>query len=127
MVQAGLATPELRLIGDIVMNERGGVEVLDSRTGSTRHVIIAANCLAREHADERTMTLASVVRELGKRPVKIAPHIGMRALSEELGHVTVEARSLVVQELLEDMIDHRAAHTSATTRRRIASYSPASP
>ena len=106
MMQTGLATPELGIIGDVVVNERSGVEVLDGGTGGAGLIVIPANRLAREHANKRTMALARIVRELGKWPVEVAPHVGMRTLSEELGHVAVEARCLFVQKLLEDMIDH---------------------
>ena len=119
VMQAWLATPELGLVGDIVMNERSGVEMLDGRTGSTRHVIVTADCLACEHADERAMPLARIVRELGKRPVEVAPHVRMRALAKELRHVAIEGCRLLVQEFLEDMIDHGVTHASAVTRRHL--------
>lgn len=96
MVKAWLATPELGLVGNIIVDEGGRVKMLDGRAGGARHLIITPDGPACEHADERTVALAGVVRELGKRPVEIAPHVRMSALSEKLGHVAIEARRLFV-------------------------------
>ncbi len=54
-MQAGLAAAQRRLVRDVVMDERGGMEVLDGGRGRARAPHVAADRHAGGQADERAM------------------------------------------------------------------------
>ena len=78
-VHARFAAAKLRLVGDVVVNEGRGMEVLDSgrRAGGQAHV--AAHGQACGEADERAMALAAVFAVPLQGRVQITIHVGMRS------------------------------------------------
>ena len=85
-VQAGLAAAQLGLVGDVVVNESRGMEMLDSRGGGGSAIGIAAHGQAGREADERAVALARVLTVMVERIVQVAIHIPM----SPMGNVTVD-------------------------------------
>ena len=60
-VHAGLAATQLRLVCDVVMDEGGGVEVLDRCRRAHDAPLVPANSPAGEHRNQRAVALAPVL------------------------------------------------------------------
>ena len=74
-MQAGLAAAQLGLVGDVVVDEGRGMEVLNGRGGGGGTVGVAAHGQTGREANERTMTLARVLAVMIERIVQVAVHI----------------------------------------------------
>ena len=85
-VHARLAAAKLGLVGDVVVNESRGLEMLDSRGGSGSAIGIAAHGQAGREADERAVALARVLTVMVERIVQVAIHVPM----SPMGNVTVD-------------------------------------
>ena len=97
-VHARLAAAQLAVIGDIVVDQRGRLEVLDRRRRATGRKEIAAHGLACQHADEGAVTLAGVVREAPQGGVQVRVDIGaLRLVAEERGQVIVDLIEVAVE------------------------------
>ena len=59
-VHARLAAAQLAVIGDVIVDKRGGLKMLDGSGGAHGRVECSAHRLASEHADKRTMAFARV-------------------------------------------------------------------
>jgi hypothetical protein len=86
---------------DVVVHERGRVEVLDGGGGRPRLLRVPAHRLARKQADQGAMALARVVRERAQGPVEVAHHVRMRAVFEEARQVAFEGLAVAAQVELE--------------------------
>ena len=82
-VHARLATAQRCLIGNIVVNKSGRMEVLDSGSGGKCATDIATYRSTCSNADKRTMTLATVLAVLHKRSVQVLVHIGVATRRNE--------------------------------------------
>ena len=90
-VHAGLAAAQLPVIGDVVVDERTRLEVLDGRRGAAGALKAAAHCGGGEHADERAVAFAGIGGKRRKRSVQIALDIGGGRLSvKERGQIVVD-------------------------------------
>ena len=78
-VHARLAAAKLRLVGDIIMDEGCGMEVLDSRRRAGGQAHVAAYGQACGEADERAMALAAVFAIPLQRRVQVTIHVGVRS------------------------------------------------
>ena len=89
-VHAGLATAQLAVIGDVIMDKRTRLEMLDGRRGAAGALKATAHCGCGEHADKRTVALAGVGRKSRERRVQVALDIGRGCLSvKERGQIVV--------------------------------------
>ena len=89
-VHAGLAAAQLSVVGDIVVDERARLEMLDSCRGAAGALKATAHCGCGEHADKRTVALAGVGRKSRERRVQVALDIGRGCLSvKERGQIVV--------------------------------------
>ena len=100
-VQARLAAAQLGLVGDVVVDEGGGVEVLDGCRRARRALHVAAHRQAGREADQRTMALAAVFAVRLQGIVEVAIHIGMRARGKVGVHQLPYALRVVVEIFLE--------------------------
>ena len=90
-VHAGLAAAQLTVIGDVVVDERTRLEMLDGRRGAAGALKAAAHCGCGEHADKRAVALAGVGRKSRERRVQVALDIGRGRLSvKERGQIVVD-------------------------------------
>ena len=85
-VHAGLAAPQLAVVGDVVVDERRALEVLDGRSGADGVIKLAAHGERGEHADERAMPLAGVLGKVGERLVEVSVDVGVVGLVLECGN-----------------------------------------
>ena len=110
-VQAGLAATGLSLIGDVVVNKGSRVEVLDGRRRRGDFIRVSSHRYARRNADERAMTLASILAVLGQRIIEVAVdvlmHVAMRDKRVDHDANLICASSQIVAEALHlvDMLD----------------------
>lgn len=90
-VHAGLAAAQLPVIGDVVVNQRARLEMLDSCRGAAGALKATAHCGCGEHADKRAVALAGVGRKSRERRVQVALDIGRGRLSvKERGQIVVD-------------------------------------
>ena len=78
-VHARLAAAQLGLVGDVVVDKRRRVEVLDGSSRASGKLHVAANGQASRKANERAVTLARVLAVFLQGIVQITVHVGMRA------------------------------------------------
>ena len=89
-VHAGLAAAQLPVIGDVVVDERTRLEMLDGRRGAAGALKAATYRGGGEHADERAVAFAGIGGKRRKRSVQIALDIGGGRLSvKERGQIVV--------------------------------------
>ena len=89
-VQAGLAASQLPVIGDVVVDERTRLEMLDGRRGAAGALKAATYRGGGEHADERAVTLAGIGRKCREWGIQVALDIGRGRLSvKERGQIVV--------------------------------------
>ena len=89
-VHAGLAAAQLPVIGDVVVDERTRLEMLDGRRGAAGALKAAAYRGGGEHADERAVTLAGIGRKCREWGIQVALDIGRGRLSvKERGQIVV--------------------------------------
>ena len=100
-MQARYASAGERGVHDVVVDERGGVEVLDRRRRGPRTLGIAAHRFGSQHADERPVPLAGVGGVVRQHLVEVALHVGVRAVAEELRQVGVELLRVTLEIELE--------------------------
>ena len=90
-VHAGLAAAQLSVVGDIVVDERARLEMLDSCRGAAGALKATAHCGCGEHADKRAVALAGVGRKSRERGIQVALDIGRGRLSvKERGQIVVD-------------------------------------
>ena len=100
-VEARLSSAGLGGVLDVVVDERGGVEVLDGSRGRVRLGGVPADRLAREQTDERTVTFSRVRRVAGQRAVEVALHVRVGTVGEEGGEVGVHLLGVALEVELE--------------------------
>ena len=89
-VHAGLAAAQLTVIGDVVVDQRARLEMLDGCRGAAGALKAAAHCGCGEHTDKRAVALAGVGRKSRERRVQVALDIGRGRLSvKERGQIVV--------------------------------------
>ena len=90
-VHAGLTAAQLPVIGDVVVDERTRLEMLDGRRGAAGALKAAAHCGGGEHADERAVALAGIGGKCRERGIQVALDIGRGRLSvKERGQIVVD-------------------------------------
>ena len=75
-VQARLAATELSVVGNVVVDERSGLEMHDCGGARCRAVPVAAYRTAGEHADERPMAFSRVGRVATEGRIQVSLDIG---------------------------------------------------
>ena len=86
----GLASTKLSVVGDVVVDQRARLEVLDGCRGAAGALKATAHCGCGEHADKRAVALAGVGRKSRKRRIQVALDIGRGRLSvKERGQIVV--------------------------------------
>ena len=105
-VHAGLAAAQLRLVCDVVVDERRGVEVLDRSTRAQGEALVPTYRLAGEQRDQGAMALAPVVGIRCEGLVEVATHVWMGALAEIRAEVLVDLCRALFQVLFEDDVSH---------------------
>ena len=71
-MQARLAAAELPVVGDVIMDKRGGLEVLDRRGAGAGLLGVAAHRCGGKQANERSVALAAVFGERPERAIEVA-------------------------------------------------------
>ena len=90
-VHAGLASTKLSVVGDVVVNQRARLEMLDGCRGAAGALKATAYCGGGEHADKRAVALAGVGCKSRERRVQVALDIGRGRLSvKERGQIVVD-------------------------------------
>ena len=82
-MHARFTATQLGIIRDVVMDERRRVEMFDSRSRRERPTMIAPHCMSSRNADERTVTLATILGIGRERIVEITPHVRVRTHRNE--------------------------------------------
>lgn len=109
-VHARLAAPQLAVIGDVIVDERRALEVLDGRRRGEYVGKGAANGLAGKHADQGPVTLARVSRERAQRCVEKGVEVrAIGAAAEVRLHARIDIDLMVLEELCK-----RVSHGSCT-------------
>lgn len=99
-VHARLAAPQLAVIGDVIVDERRALEVLDGRRRGECVGKGAANGLAGKHADQGPVTLARVSRERAQRCVEKGVEVrAIGAAAEVRLHARIDIDLMVLEEL----------------------------
>ena len=80
-VHARLAATQLAVVGDVVMDKRSRLKVLDSRRRAAGALKAATYRGGGEHADERAVALAGIGRKCRERGIQVALDIGRGRLS----------------------------------------------
>ncbi len=75
-VHAGLAAAQLSVVGDVVVDERTRLEMLDGCRGAAGALKATAHCSCGEHADKRAVALAGIGGKCRKRRVQVALDVG---------------------------------------------------
>ena len=90
-MHAGFAAAQLSVVGDVIVDERARLEMLDGRCGAAGAFKATAHSGGGEHADERAVALAGVGRKRRERRVQVALDIGRGRLSvKERGQIVVD-------------------------------------
>ena len=90
-VHARLAATQLAVVGNVVMDERTRLKVLDSRRRAAGALKAATYRGGGEHADERAVAFAGIGRKSRERRVQVALDIGRGRLSvKERGQIVVD-------------------------------------
>lgn len=109
-VHARLAAAQLAVVGDVIVDERRTLEVLDGRRRSECVGKGAANGLAGKHTDQGPVTLARVSRERGQRCVEKGVEVrAIGAAAEVHLHARIDIDLMVLEELCK-----RVSHGSCT-------------
>lgn len=109
-VHARLAAPQLAVIGDVIVDERRALEVLDGRRRGECVGKGAANGLAGKHTDQGPVTLARVSRERAQRCVEKGVEVrAIGAAAEVHLHARIDIDLMVLEELCK-----RVSHGSCT-------------
>ena len=89
-VHARLAATQLAVVGDVVMDKRSRLKVLDSCRRAAGALKAATYRGGGEHADERAVALAGIGRKCRERGIQVALDIGRGRLSvKERGQIVV--------------------------------------
>ena len=89
-MHTGLAAAQLAVVGDVVMDKRSRLKVLDGRRRASGALKAAAYRGGGEHADERAVALAGIGRKCRERAIQVALDIGRGRLSvKERGQIVV--------------------------------------
>ena len=89
-VHAGLASTKLSVVGDVVVDQRARLEMLDGCRGAAGALKATAHCGCGEHTDKRAVALAGVGRKSRERRIQVALDIGRGRLSaKERGQIVV--------------------------------------
>ena len=90
-MHAGLAAAQLSVVGDVVVDERTRLEMLDGCRGAASALKATAHCSCGEHADKRAVALAGIGGKCRKRRVQVALDVGRGRLSvKERGQIVVD-------------------------------------
>ena len=89
-MHAGLAATQLAVVGDVVMDKRSRLKVLDSRRCAAGTLKAATYRGGGEHADERAVALAGIGRKCRERGIQVTLDIGRGRLSvKKRGQIVV--------------------------------------